>query len=182
MRLGEKFWLALYYGVAQHLPASYRPCGSAARHLRAAAARHLLRQAGGNINIEPRVDFGSGAQVSLGDHSGIGARSRVEAAVIERGVIMGPEVMILARNHLFTDPDVWIGRQGDTEVLPVTIGEGSWVGARVTILPGVTIGRYCVIGAAAVVSRDVPDYSVVVGNPGRVIRTWYDPAKQEPVS
>lgn len=51
-----------------------------------------------------------------------------------------------------------------------TIGDGSFVGTNATILPRVNIGKWCVIGAGSVITRDVPDYSVVVGNPGRVVR------------
>lgn len=48
--------------------------------------------------------------------------------------------------------------------------KGAWFGAGATVLPGVTVGRYAVVGAAAVVTRDVPDYAVVVGNPARVTK------------
>jgi acetyltransferase-like isoleucine patch superfamily enzyme len=53
---------------------------------------------------------------------------------------------------------------------PIHIGDGTWVGARAIILPGVTIGRRCLIAAGAVVSRDVPDDTLVAGNPARVVR------------
>lgn len=51
----------------------------------------------------------------------------------------------------------------------VSIGENSFIGARVVILPGTQIGKLCIIGAGAVVKGDIPDYSVVVGNPCRII-------------
>ena len=53
---------------------------------------------------------------------------------------------------------------------PITIGDDCWLGANVTILPGVTIGKGCTIGAGSVVSRSIPDYSVAVGVPARVIK------------
>ncbi|HET6350927.1 MAG TPA: acyltransferase, partial [Coriobacteriia bacterium] len=162
----------LYYGFASRLPLSYRPGGKAARALRRACARHLLAFAGPNINIEPGVDFSDGSHVRIGDSSGIGANSRVEAADIAEGVIIGPELLALSRNHVFETPGVWIGHQGYTDRMPVHIGRGSWIGARVTILPGVRIGEFCVVGAGAVVTKDVPDYSVVGGNPARIIRRW----------
>ena len=168
-------WLliSLYYGFAQFLPMSHRPLvGRLAKAIRGSISSGLLAHAGVNINIEPRVDFGDGSHVSVGDHSGIGARSRIEAAVIEDGVIIGPELLVVSRNHLLVDPDEWIGHQGVTERLPVRVGEGSWIGARVTLLPGVQIGRQCVVGAGSVVTHDVEDYSVVAGNPARLIRRW----------
>lgn len=53
---------------------------------------------------------------------------------------------------------------------PVHICRGAWIGAGSTILPGVTVGKWAIVGAASVVTKDVPDYAVVVGNPARVIR------------
>lgn len=53
---------------------------------------------------------------------------------------------------------------------PVTIGDNSWIGARALILPGVHIGNFCVVAAGSVVTKDVPDYSVVGGVPAKVIK------------
>lgn len=53
---------------------------------------------------------------------------------------------------------------------PVHICRGAWVGAGSTILPGVTVGKWAIVGAASVVTKDVPDYAVAAGNPARVIR------------
>lgn len=69
------------------------------------------------------------------------------------------------------------------EVRPVRIGNRAWVGRGATILPGVTIGRDAVVGAAAVVTKDVPPGSICVGNPGRILtRTVYDPKPDNLVS
>ena len=163
-------WI-LYYCVAQFLPLSYRPFGGLWRALRGSLVRGLA-SAGCDINIESRVEFGSGRNLRIGSHSGIGPRSQVGDLTIGDGVIIGPELLALTTNHRFDDPGVWIGRQGYSDSQPIHIGEGSWIGARVTILPGVTIGRFAVVGAAAVVTRDVPDYAVVAGNPARTIRDW----------
>lgn len=166
------FALVMYYGFTQYLPLSHRPGGRVFRWLRRQTGGRLLAHCGADVNIEARVDFGSGRNVSLGDHAGIGARSRVEAAEIGPGVIIAPEVMILARNHVFDEPGTWIGAQGVTDLRPVTIGEGAWIGARAIILPGVTVGPFAVIGAGAVVTKDVPSHGVAVGNPARVVRVW----------
>ena len=53
---------------------------------------------------------------------------------------------------------------------PVLIRKGAWIGAGVTILPGVCIGKHAIVGAASVVTKDVPDYAVAVGNPAKVVK------------
>ncbi len=55
---------------------------------------------------------------------------------------------------------------------PVTIGNGCWIGEKVSILPGVSIGNKCVIGAGSVVTKSIPDYSMAVGNPAKVIKQY----------
>ena len=82
---------------------------------------------------------------------------------IEDGVQIAGNVQLLSNNH---DPY-------DLAVLtckPVVIKEAAWIGAGSTILPGVCVGRHAIVGAASVVTKDVPDYAVVVGNPAKVIR------------
>ena len=164
-------WICIlfYYGFAQFLPMSHRPGGALFKALRSAPLHRMLSRAGTGINVESRVDIGSGGRVSLGDGSGIGARSRIEAATIGDGVIIAPEVVMLSRNHVLIERGVWIGRQGATERTPVQVGEGAWIGTRAILLPGVRIGSFAVVGAGAVVTRDVPDYAIAAGNPARIL-------------
>lgn len=113
-------------------------------------------------------------------HSGIsiGARSLIGEACILRGqggitigddVYLGTLVQVLAVNHVFGDTSRPISAQGITAA-GISIVDGAWVGSGAIILDGVRIGRNAVVGAGAVVTKDVPDYSVVVGNPARVVR------------
>ena len=53
---------------------------------------------------------------------------------------------------------------------PVLIRQGAWIGAGATILPGVCVGKYAIVGAGSAVTKDVPDYAVVVGNPAKVVK------------
>lgn len=55
---------------------------------------------------------------------------------------------------------------------PIKIGEGTWIGERCIILPGVEIGKKCVVGSGSIVTKSIPDYSMVVGNPARIIKKW----------
>lgn len=63
-----------------------------------------------------------------------------------------------------------MSQQGIRPPKPVVIGDDVWIGARVIILPGVTVGKGAVLGAGTVVARDVPEWAVVVGNPARVVK------------
>ena len=82
---------------------------------------------------------------------------------IEDNVMIAANVQLISNNH---DPY-------DLLVLPckpVLIRESAWIGAGATILPGVCVGRHAVVGACSVVTKDVPDYAVAVGNPAKVIK------------
>ena len=84
--------------------------------------------------------------------------------------MMGPECYIYTRNHAFSRTDVPMREQGMQDFKPVTIGNDVWIGARVTILPGVKIGNGCIIGAGSVVTKNLPDFAIGGGNPARVLK------------
>jgi maltose O-acetyltransferase len=132
----------------------------------------MFRKCGVGVNVERGAYFGYGGRVSIGSHSGIGINARfygVGDITIGNTVIMGPDCVILTENHRFADVGNPIGGQGK-DVAAVVIEDDVWIGIRVMILPGVTIGRSSVIGAGAVVTKDIPPYSVAAGVPARVIR------------
>ncbi len=81
---------------------------------------------------------------------------------------LGPDVKIWSVNHRFEDPDTPFLQQGSGKK-PVVIEDDVWLAANVMVLPGVTVGKGAVVSACSVVSRDVPAYSIVAGNPARVI-------------
>ncbi len=82
---------------------------------------------------------------------------------IEDDVMIAANVSLISNNHDLYDRQVLICK-------PIVIKKGAWIGAGAAILPGVTVGKYAVVGAASVVTHDVPDYAVVVGNPARVTK------------
>lgn len=88
-------------------------------------------------------------------------------------VIIGPEVMIIDDNHNIEHIEQYhsYGQSGYT-LKNISIGNGSWIGGRVTILPGVNIGKRCIIGAGAVVNTDIPDYCMAVGCPAKIIKKY----------
>jgi len=114
--------------------------------------------------------------VSIGDRCLIGRGSGIVGHFnIEIGndVWTGHNVYITDQNHGYEDVTKTIAQQSQPE-RAVKIGDGSWLGYGSVVLPGVTIGKHVVIGANSVVTRDIPDYSVAVGVPARVIKRYVD--------
>lgn len=95
---------------------------------------------------------------------------------IGSNVIIGPYCIIHSANHRFDDVDKPITNQG-YEKASVKIDDNCWLAANVIVLPGVTVGKGCVIGAGSVVTKDIPPYSVAVGNPAKVIRSRFAEAR-----
>ena len=83
---------------------------------------------------------------------------------------MGPDVVILTLNHEYSDIHKPIGWQGMKPRKKVTIGNDVWLGQRVMIMPGVTIGNGSIVAAGAVVTKDIPPYSIVGGVPAKVLK------------
>lgn len=141
------------------------------RIIRSSVAGGCFDHHGKNINIEKGADFGKGEGISIGDNSGLGVNCDVRGPLeIGNNVMMGPDVCIMTAIHNTSRTDIPMCLQGHLPKQKVTIGDDVWIGARVIIMPGVTIGSGSIIGAAAVVTKDVPDYAVVAGVPAKVIR------------
>jgi acetyltransferase-like isoleucine patch superfamily enzyme len=115
--------------------------------------------------FDPVVEIGD--RCLIGKGSGIVGHLQIR---IGDDVWTGHHVYITDQNHGYADPDLPISQQTQPE-RPVTIGDGSWIGHGSVILPGARIGAHVVIGANSVVTGDIPDFSVAVGAPAKVIST-----------
>ncbi len=112
--------------------------------------------------------------VSIGDRCLIGKGSGIVghfSITIGNDVWTGHHVYITDQNHGYDDIHRPISQQSQPE-RAVSIGDGSWLGYGTVVLPGVTIGRHVVVGANSVVTGDIPDFSVAVGAPAKVIKTY----------
>lgn len=178
MKIRKVIGLALYVCAAKWLPASYGKFGFIFRKIRGACGRLMLNSCGKNVNIERGATFSH--RCELGDNSGIGVNARLYGKVIIKdNVMMAPDCIIYVRNHRFDRTDIPMCEQGSTEEQPVTIHSDVWIGGRVIILPGIEIGEGAIIGAGSVVTKNVAPYSIVAGNPARVIGTRQSAASQK---
>lgn len=135
---------------------------------------------GGTIRIGDRCAIRHGALLMPGIDSGViefGNDSTLHqysivagtgGVYIGNGVRIAGHAIIMSHNHRFDRVDLPIFKQG-IETAPIYIEDDVWIGARVTVLPGVRIGTGAVIGAGAVVNRDVPPRAIAVGVPARVV-------------
>lgn len=89
---------------------------------------------------------------------------------IEDDVMIGSGVHFYVHNHAFKNKSLPIINQGHEDSKPILVKKGSWIGANVIILPGVTLGRNSVVGAGSIVTKNVADHSIVAGNPAKVIK------------
>lgn len=169
------FLFLLYKGILTHLPST--ESGSRfvmwIRWLRGRLGGALLDFCGKDVNIEKGADFGFGNGIKIGNHSGLGVNCKVRGPlVIGNDVMMGPDVIILTHHHGTKRTDIPMRLQTKDAPAPerVVIGNDVWIGTRVIIMPGVNIGDGSIIGAGAVVTKDVPEYTVVGGIPAKVIK------------
>lgn len=153
---------SLWHGVMELLP----------HPLRVLMWRMLFKRLGRFPFIDHRCYFRYPHRIVIGDRVAFNRGCQLYASMraaegtitIGNDVVFSPGVCIYAASHDYNHPDFV-----DT-AKPVVIGDGAWIAANTIILPGVTVGRGAVVGAGSVVSRSVPDYAVVAGNPARVIK------------
>ena len=151
------------------LPDNHSIVNIGQKHYRLFFAKLYMSKCGQNCNIQKQTSFSS--RCKIGDNSGIGKYSVLHGPItIGNNVMMGPNCTIYTQNHAFGDLSIPMNRQGFSEEKPVFIEDDVWIGGHCIILPGVKIGQGVIIGAGSVVTRDVPSYAVVGGNPANIIK------------
>lgn len=146
---------------------------------------------GFNIKLEYDIQFrpdmliscNKNAKMEIMSGVDVGARSRILAGkkiIIEKNVLTGPNVFISDQDHKYDKIGIPIKEQGVVikKGDGIRIKEGSWIGTNAVIIGNIEIGKGCVIGANSVVTKNIPDYSVAVGIPAKVIKK-YDFEKKE---
>jgi len=138
--------------------------GRLARFIRYILTKAIVESCGKDVNVQRGATFTG--TLRIGDHSGIGINALIGSNVdIGKWVRMGQDVMIITQNHRYSREAM----EGYIRK-PVKVCDNVWIGHRVIILPGVTVGKNAIIGAGAVVAKDVVPYSVVGGTPAEHIK------------
>lgn len=171
-KLIRAFALAFYYGIAQYLPDSYQPLMvGVSNWTRVICVKFIFKKCGKITTINRRTYFGNGSEVEMGDYSGLGSNCFLPHNIkIGKYVMMGPEVYIANGNHRFSDLSQPMCFQGFDESKPTIIEDDCWIGRRVIMTPGRRVASGSVIATGAVLTKDFDSYSIVGGNPAKLIR------------
>lgn len=156
---------------ARRLTREFNASSEADPDLRRALLSELFGRVGPRVEIEPDFRCDYGFNIAAGDNLFM----NFGCVILDVApVTLGRNVMLAAGVHLYTathplDP---VERASGLELAaPIVIGDDVWIGGHATICPGVTVGDAAVIGAGAVVTRDVPPRTIVAGNPAKPIRS-----------
>lgn len=141
--------------------------------------RTLFGKAGQNLYVNPPINVDYGCHITVGDNFYANMDCiflDVNRVTIGNNVMVGPRVGFYTAGH----PIVADIRIEDLEFgSPIVVEDNVWIGGSAVILPGVTIGKNAIVGAGAVVTKDVPANSIVGGNPAKVIRMINDQDRQK---
>lgn len=144
-------------------------------------AKAIVKEFGENANIIPPFTCDYGCNVKVGDNTVInhsGVFLDTNEINIGKHALIGPKSGLYGAIHPF---DVEARNEGIEKAKTINIGDGAWLGGKVTVVPGVSIGKHSVIGAGSVVTKDIPDDVVAVGNPCLVIRKITEDDKINPI-
>ena len=139
-----------------------------------AAIKELLGSTGKNVYIQPNFNCDNGKNIHVGEDF----LANYNVTILDIAPVYIGDYCMIGPNALITTVGHPLSPQGRRDKLaqakPIKIGDDVWIGGNCTILPGVTIGNNVIIAAGAVVTKDIPDNSVVAGIPGKVIRKLDD--------
>jgi len=166
----HKLKLIVYYFIIQYLPNSrFSKLGNKIRVWYLSKILKVIKPSKETF-IENKVYIGNGKQISIGSGVQINENVFIQGAVIGNYVMIAPNVSLLANMHTHDRIDIPMAKQGKVVGNPVIIEDDVWLGRNVIVMPGVKIEKGSIIAAGAVVTKDVPPYSVYGGIPAKFIK------------
>jgi maltose O-acetyltransferase len=162
-------YLLAYYGFARYLPDTSFPGGELATKLRGFLCAGFIGSAGTPFYVRSGTFLADGRYLHVGNSVSIGPGCRIYGAQLGDCVIVGPGCVFFKENRGADDLDKPVGAHDTTPINVPVVEDWAWVGERAIVLQGRRIGRGAIVGAGAVVTRDVEPFTVVGGNPARVI-------------
>ena len=167
----KKFYLCLYYGIARHLPGSHTKLGKIMKSekIRYFCCKHIFKSIGQHVN--------KGSEVEIGDYSGIGYNAHIlNNTKIGKDVMMGRNLYMLENTHVHDRVDISMREQGmKGKRDQVIIGDDVWIGNDVLIVGTRTIATGSIVAARTVLVKSFPEYSMIGGNPSRLIKSRINP-------
>ncbi len=168
MTMSRYFFYLIFHLIIRHTFDSGKPYSLFFPKIRAWVAKQFIVSCGKKVEIGSRCSLST--DLRIGSRSGIGNNCLLQAGcTLGDDVMMGPDVKIYTKTHNYSAMDRPMHEQG-IKSNAVVIGNDVWIGANVIILPGVTVGDHSILGASAVVTKPVPPYSIVGGNPARILK------------
>ena len=166
----HKLLLIVYYVFIQHLPNSRFITLS--NTIRVLYLSKLLKVMPFDRNsaFQCNIYIADTKNLKIGKHCQINERVFLQAATIGDYVMIAPDVKILSTTHIHSRVDVPMVLQGETESEIVNIADDVWIGRNAIIMPGVSIGKGAIVGAGAVVTKNIKPYTIVGGVPAKLIK------------
>jgi len=167
------FFTVIYYLILKWFPHSTIPLvGPISEKLRYYCCKNIFESCDKGVNVGKNARFGNGRSIKIGFKSGIGINAKIpNNIIIGDYVMMGQNVTIFGSNHIFDRTDIPMMKQGMKSHSPVVIEDDVWIGSNVIILPGRRIKKGSIIAAGTVLTKDFPEYSIVGGNPSKLIKS-----------
>lgn len=168
LSIKRKLFYVIYNLIAKQLPRTYMPYSLGSGHIRNLIVKNFIDKCGTNLKIQtnvlisPYVEIGNNVQIN----ENVRIRSNVK---IGDNVLIAPNVQLISINHEYKDVTIPIKDQGEIKG-KIDIADDVWIGTSAIILPDVKLARGAIIGAGAVVTKDVPEYAIVGGNPAQIIK------------
>lgn len=171
----KRLWLTMggggiiYYSIFYHLPSEL----SIIKKLKSAFLHIINPSISKQSNICRKAYIGNISNIELGNRSGLGKNFRMQNVLLKNSdnVMIASDVLVIGGGHRYDDLTTPMINQGNIGKTSLIIEDDVWIGARVTIVAkNYTIGKGSIIAAGAVVTKTVPPYAIVAGNPAKIVK------------